>query len=238
MDVQNLGHEKTGKNQAVADLLHENTSRSKGRRTHIRAAVVVNNDSDDDINNRGGSLADQNRAGVKSWVLHLRCNGEISWNASVTENQGCHSGHSLRKSRIPHDLPVRGPRTLGRSIGRTILDTSGNCKSEDYEVISFCKSLAFVLCNNLLDTRTQIVPTHASQLIRPSVRTLAKARPIAAATATNTAVHVPCVDTALRPIDTPSIAEPETNNQYRQKAVARISRPIRPNMIPPASSIP
>ena len=132
VNVQDLSHEKTGKDQAVADFLHENTSRSKSRRSHIRTAVVVDNDSDNDVNNRGGSLADQNRACVETRVLHLRCDGKIGWNASVTENQRCHSRHGLGKGRRAHDLPVRGPGTLGRSIGRAILNASGNRESEDY----------------------------------------------------------------------------------------------------------
>ena len=131
VNVQDLSHEKTWKDQAVADFLHENTSRSKSRRSHIRTAVVVDNDSDDDVNNRGGSLADQNRAGVKPRVLHLRCDGKIGWNASVTKNQRCHSRHSLGKSRVPHNFPVRSPGALRGRIGRTILDTSGNRESED-----------------------------------------------------------------------------------------------------------
>lgn len=71
VDVQDLGHKKTRKNQSIANFLHENTSRSKSRRSHIRAAIVVDNDSDDDVNDGSGSLADQNRAGVKARVLHL-----------------------------------------------------------------------------------------------------------------------------------------------------------------------
>ena len=131
MNVQDLSHEKTWKDQAVADFLHENTSRSKSRRSHIRTAVVVDNDSDDDVNNCSGSLADQNRAGVKTRVLHLRCDGEIGWNASVTKNQRCYSRHSLGKSRAPHNFPVRSPGPLRGRIGWTILDTSGNRESEN-----------------------------------------------------------------------------------------------------------
>jgi hypothetical protein len=50
--------------------------------------------------------------------------------------------------------------------------------------------------------------------MRPSVRTLAKASPIAAAIATNTAVQVPCVETAFRPIDTPSIQAEASGQEF------------------------
>ena len=108
-------------------------------------AEVVDNDSDDNVNHGGGSLADQNGAGVKSGVLHLGCNGKIGWNASVTKNQGCHSRHSLGEGRVPHHFPVRSPRALLGGIDWTILDTSGNRESEDYQGISFGKSLSFVV---------------------------------------------------------------------------------------------
>lgn len=55
-----------------------------------------------------------------------------------------------------------------------------------------------------MDTR----PIQASQLIFPSVRMLARAHEAIAATATKTAVHVPCADTALRPMEMPNMAEP------------------------------
>ena len=51
-------------------------------------------------------------------------------------------------------------------------------------------------------------PIQASQLMRPRVRMLPKMKPQQAATATKTAVHVACDDTALRPMEIPSIPDP------------------------------
>jgi hypothetical protein len=56
-------------------------------------------------------------------------------------------------------------------------------------------------------------PIHASQPILPSVRILAKQKPRIAATATNTAVQAAWVETELRPMEMPSIAEPATKIQ-------------------------
>jgi hypothetical protein len=56
-------------------------------------------------------------------------------------------------------------------------------------------------------------PIHASQVILPSVRTLLKIKPKIVATTVKTAVHVPCVDTAFRPMEIPRIPEPLTNIQ-------------------------
>lgn len=67
---------------------------------------------------------------------------------------------------------------------------------------------------NVLATRTDGNPIHASQVIRPSVLTLPNINVKAAAMATNIAVHAPWVETAFKPIEIPSIAEPVTNTQY------------------------
>ena len=45
---------------------------------------------------------------------------------------------------------------------------------------------------------------------------LDRQNPMTAATATKIAVQVPWVETALRPIDMPSMPEPETNIQSTQ----------------------
>lgn len=59
-------------------------------------------------------------------------------------------------------------------------------------------------------------PIHASQVILPSVRTLLNANPRIHATTENTAVQVPWVETAFRPMDMPRIPEPLTNIQSMQ----------------------
>jgi len=54
------------------------------------------------------------------------------------------------------------------------------------------------------------VPIHASQEILLNVRILASMKAAIAATAVKTALHVPCVETALRAIDVLTIPEPAT----------------------------
>lgn len=60
---------------------------------------------------------------------------------------------------------------------------------------------------------TLAIPTHATQLIFPRVRTLAKVNPITAATATKTAVQAACTETALRPMERPRMPDPAMNIQ-------------------------
>lgn len=54
----------------------------------------------------------------------------------------------------------------------------------------------------------QTRPTQASHVKRPSVRMQEKMNAQQAATATKTAVQVPCEETALNPIDTLRMADP------------------------------
>ena len=56
-------------------------------------------------------------------------------------------------------------------------------------------------------------PIQANGLIRPKVWMLESIKPAIAATATNTAVQVPCVEREFRAMDIPSIPEPATKTQ-------------------------
>lgn len=69
----------------------------------------------------------------------------------------------------------------------------------------------YVCFGNLRATSIHGSPIHASQVIRPNVRTLEKINPRMAAMATKTAVHAPWVETAFRPIDIPRILDPVLN---------------------------
>lgn len=67
--------------------------------------------------------------------------------------------------------------------------------------------------------RIPVKPTQAIQLILPSVWILAKQKPAMAATATKTAVQVPCVERELSAIEMPNIPAPATKIQYKTNAV-------------------
>jgi hypothetical protein len=66
---------------------------------------------------------------------------------------------------------------------------------------------------DLLATRMAVAPTQQSQETLPSVWILPSVNPRTAATATKIAVHAPCVETAFRPMEMPSIPAPATNIQ-------------------------
>jgi hypothetical protein len=57
---------------------------------------------------------------------------------------------------------------------------------------------------------------------------LARQTPIMAATATKTAVHVPWCEIAFKPMEMPSIPDPDTNTQSKGKSEQDIDGIISP----------
>jgi hypothetical protein len=78
-------------------------------------------------------------------------------------------------------------------------------------------------CDVLAD-RMLTTPTHASHEMRPRVWMLPRPKPTMAATATNTAVQVPCVERAFKPVEIPRIPEPATKIQSSRGLVVEVER--------------
>ena len=93
----------------------------------------------------------------------------------------------------------------------------GDGNSQNYRLMSvviFIIKHSSDMCDeSLLETRILAAPAAASQLSFDKVGIEVKHQATIAATATNTAVHVPWLVIALRPIDTLRMAEPATKIQ-------------------------
>jgi hypothetical protein len=76
--------------------------------------------------------------------------------------------------------------------------------------------------SHVLDERIPKRPSHASQPSLPSVWMLARQKPAMAATATKTAVQVPCTESELSPMEMPSIPEPATQVQTVAERLAGV----------------
>lgn len=74
----------------------------------------------------------------------------------------------------------------------------------------------------VLEERIPNRPSHASQLSLLRVWMLARLKPAMAATATKTAVQVPCTESELRPMEMPSMPEPATQVQTVLDALAGV----------------
>lgn len=136
MDEEHAAGNKTRKCQAVADPLHEGTGRTKSWRRNIGSAVVVDHDSDDQVDKGHDGLGYDQGLGVVAGVPHLRDDGEEGWSSSECEDNGRDRRNSLSESGVTNDFEVLDVRAILRSISRAVLDTDRNGQSED------CSSLA------------------------------------------------------------------------------------------------
>lgn len=79
-------------------------------------------------------------------------------------------------------------------------------------------------------------PTHPSQVMLPRVRMDAHTNETTKTTIMNTAVHVPCVDTALSAVVTPTMPEAEKKSMQIHTASEKNSSPGRPASTRPTSA--
>lgn len=124
------GDDEAGKRQAVADFLHNSTSRPQSRRCDIRAAVIIDYNSDGDVCNSHNRLASKERSSVVSWLSHLGRDGEEGRCAGKGKDVGRNRGDAVDKVRRADDFVVRLPWTF-RGGGGPILNTDGNGDAED-----------------------------------------------------------------------------------------------------------
>ena len=134
MNENAAGNNESGKSKAVGNLLDGRTSRAQSGRSNVRAAVIVNNDTDDDIDDGNDTLADHDRASVEAGLSHLRGNGEETGGSSVSEDEGADGGDSVLEGGGVGDLVIGLPDgtlgDLGSGVGLG-LNTDSDGDSED-----------------------------------------------------------------------------------------------------------
>lgn len=125
---------EAGKSKAVRDLLDGRTGRAKSGRGNVRTAEVVDNDTDDNVDNGDDTLADHDGAGVVTGLSHLRGDGEKAGGTSVGEDEGADGSDGVFKGGGVGELVVGDPDLsisgLGSSVG-LVLKTDGDSDSED-----------------------------------------------------------------------------------------------------------
>ena len=88
MKIQGHRHDQARNSKTVADFLHQNSSRSKGRRSNIVTAVVVHDDANGKVDTGRNATAKCESLGVFARVCHLRDDGKIRWySAEPTEQR-------------------------------------------------------------------------------------------------------------------------------------------------------
>lgn len=133
MEIQGHRHDQTRNSKTVADFLHQDSSRSKGRRSNIVAAVVVHDDANGEVNAGRDSTAECEGLRIFSWVCHLRDNGKIGGNATEGKDNRSNGCHSFRERRLAEKLPCRYVGTILRRLRGTILNANRDGKREHYD---------------------------------------------------------------------------------------------------------
>lgn len=141
MNEQHAASHETRKGDAVADLLHRHTGRTKGGRGNERAAVVVHNDADNEVDEGHHDLGDNEGLGVVARVAHLRGDREKGGGSGKREDNGRDGRHGLRESRLSKQLPVGLVHTRLWCSGRSILHTHGNREREHCDTLASLHAL-------------------------------------------------------------------------------------------------
>jgi hypothetical protein len=131
VSVESGRDDEAGKSQSVGDLLDGLASRSQSRRSNVSTAVVVDNDTDDNIDDGDDSLAKDQGLLVVLGLSHLSSNGEEDGSSAVGEDEGSDGRHGLGEGGSVEELVVGLPDTiLGGEVG-ALLDTNSDSDDED-----------------------------------------------------------------------------------------------------------
>lgn len=106
MDEKRCTDNQSWKSKSITNLLHEHTRGTQGWRGNVGAAVVVDHDTNGDVNRRYTALTDQERSSVVVRVAHLCHDGEKSRGAGVREDERGYCGYSLSEAWVLEQLEV------------------------------------------------------------------------------------------------------------------------------------
>lgn len=126
--------EESGDGESVGNLLHEGTSGAEGGVGDVLAAVVVDDDADDGVDDVEDAHREAHGLLVGAGVTHLGDNAKVGGGGGEGEDNRVDSAHGGGKGRVVGDPEVLGPGAggvlLGGKVG-ALLDTDGDSESED-----------------------------------------------------------------------------------------------------------
>lgn len=112
VDEQQGADQETGKSKAVAYDLHGRASRAEGGGSDVGSAVVVDDNTDRDVEGSHDGLADDQSAAIVGGLTHLGDDGEEGRGAGVCEDDGGEGGDGAVEARIVDNLVVGDPDTF------------------------------------------------------------------------------------------------------------------------------
>ena len=190
------------------------------RTSDVDAAVIVHHDTAKDTHGSDDGLTPDDWLAKLLRLTHFANNTKESDRQPSTcrveggDERGCtgkseddtaKGGSKSGKSRRSRDNELLVPWPGLRSCGGAVLQSHSDDEREDCSV---SLPLQQTGSDNAPATKTEIVPTHASQEILPRVWIEAAAKVIKAEMTTKTAVHCAWVDIALKAIETANMPDP------------------------------
>lgn len=135
MRVDAESDEKGGDGDTVGDLLHGRASRAKSGVGDVLAAVVVDNDADDGVDDVEQAHGDAHGLLVGAGVTHLGNDTEVGGGSSEREDDRVDGAHSGSEGGVVGDLEVLVPGAgvggLDRGEVGALLDTDGDSEREN-----------------------------------------------------------------------------------------------------------
>lgn len=132
MSVETCADDQPRESQSVADLLDTLASRSQGWGCNIRATIVVDNNSNNNIRDSNDGLAKEQRLLIVTRFAHLGRDREEDGCTGVGEDKGRDGRDGICKGRRVDQLIVGLPLALlGRRV-RAVLDADGDGHNKDW----------------------------------------------------------------------------------------------------------
>ena len=135
MRVDDAPYEQTWDSKTITNLLHQDTSGSKGGTSNVLTSVVVDDGSDDEVDHSNSRLTNQDTFSVIFYVPHFSDDVEETWCSSVSEDDDVESVDGIDETGVGGSLDGNFERTSLRcgagSIGNTAGDGQGNDGRDD-----------------------------------------------------------------------------------------------------------
>jgi hypothetical protein len=131
VNEQRCADNETRQRKSVADLLHQDTCRTEGRRCDVGAAEVVDNNTNSNVDGGHDALAVDKRLGVVAGFAHLRHNVEEGRCTSVCEDDGRNCCESIGGLGAAEKVVIRLPGAgLGSQRG-AVLNSNGDGQGDN-----------------------------------------------------------------------------------------------------------
>lgn len=130
--------QQAGNSNCIANDLHSAARRIKSQRSDEGSAIAIHSNTDEEISDIDGDLSNEQRSGVMTGLLHLRCDRQKPRCSRVGKYDRWQGGHRVYETGSFEELEVGLPRAcLGRCWRPRLFTHSAN-QDEDWTILRQC----------------------------------------------------------------------------------------------------